>query len=664
MHRNLIRILAIGAALGAAFGAAFGAGSARAAGVPAPRDLPYPGTLQLSVDATDIEHRLFRVRESLPVRPGRLTLLYPKWLPGNHAPTGPIEALAGLVVSSGERTLEWQRDPIDMYAFHVEVPRGVTRLELAFQFVSAATVQQGRRVMTPDLLGLQWEKTLLYPAGYYARGITVAAAVTLPAGWSYGSALREQARDGATVRFAPLPLDQLVDSPLFAGRYTQRWPLAAPGAPPVFLDAFADRRSLLDASAAQLEIHRRLLREAYALFGPPPFAHYDFLLAASANFGDIGLEHLQSSEDGVSTGYFTEWDARAEERDLLAHELAHAWNGKAHRPADLWTPNYNVPMQNSLLWVYEGMTEFWGDVLATRSGLWSEAFAHDALAQAAATYQFARAGRRWRSLQDTTNQPIVRYRATPSFASWQRGTDYYTEGVLLWLDIDMRLRELSHDTRSLDDFARAFFASDTGRPVPALYGFEDVVAGLAALAPADWSALLRARLDGHGPDAPLEGLARSGWQLVFDATPSAYVASYEKREKVVQLAYSLGLEAGADTGVISEVVWDGPAFKAGLSRGQQIVAVNGRAWSDDVLRDAVRATVAGAPPLELLIRSYDEYRSVRLDYHDGARYPHLERRAGTPDRLGALLRPRVPPVPPVPPAMSAPSATPPAAASQ
>lgn len=633
MHRHLLLALLAVATLSA--------GLARSEGVPAPRDRPYPGTLQLAVDATDIEHRLFRVRESIPVRPGPLTLLYPKWLPGNHAPTGPIESLAGLLVRAGDRQLEWRRDPLDMYAFHVEVPRGAERLELSFQFASATTPAQGRRVMTPDLLGLQWEKTLLYPAGYHARGIEVAAEVTLPAGWSHASALDERARDGATVRFAPVTLEELVDSPLFAGRHARRWALGAePPAPPVHLHAFADRPSLLDANPAQVDVHRRLLHEAYALFGPPPFARYVFLVAASEHFGDIGLEHLQSSENGVSMGYFTEWDARAEERDLLAHELAHAWNGKFRRPAGLWTPNYNVPLQNSLLWVYEGMTEFWGYVLAARSGLWDEAFAREALAQAAATYQYARAGRSWRSLQDTTNQPIVRYRATPSFTSWQRGADYYTEGLLLWLDVDSRLRELSADARSLDDFARAFFATGGGRPQPPPYTFEDVVAGLNALAKQDWRGLLRTRLDGHGPDAPLEGLERSGWRLVFDARPSAYVTSYEKRENVVQLAFSLGLEAGAENGVINEVVWNGPAFRAGLSRGQQIVAVNWRSYSPGVLRDAVRAAVAGAPPLELLIRSYDQYRIVRLDYQDGARYPHLERIAGRPDRLGALFRPR------------------------
>jgi predicted metalloprotease with PDZ domain len=379
------------------------------------------------------------------------------------------------------------------------------------------------------------------------------------------------------------------------------------------------------------------------VFGPPRYTHYEFLLAVSDNFSGIGLEHRQSSENGVSAGYFTEWETDAYERDLLAHELAHSWNGKSWRPADLWTPNYNVPMQNSLLWVYEGMTEFWGDVLATRSGLWSEAFTRDALADAAATFQYARAGRRWRSLQDTTNQPIVQYAAVLSYPSWQRGTDYYTEGVLLWLDVDSRLRELSADQRSLDDFCRVFFSAAPGGALPQLYAFDDVVAALNRVAANDWRGFLRTRLDGHGPDAPLDGLKRSGWQLVFDATPSLYISSYEKNEKRVHLGYSVGLQVSADNGTISDVVWDAPAFQAGLSRGQQIIAVNGRAFTPDVLREAVRATAPDAPPLELLVKNYDSYRSVRLDYHGGARYPHLQRIAGQPDRLAALLRPRAAP---------------------
>jgi predicted metalloprotease with PDZ domain len=616
------------------------AGTAHAGGVPAPRDVPYPGTLQLAVDATDLEHRLFRVRESIPVQPGPITLLYPKWLPGNHAPTGPIEALAGLVISATGHVIEWRRDPLDMYAFHVEVPRGVSRLDLSFEFASATTSAQGRRVMTPDLLEVQWEKTLLYPAGYYARRIDIVAEVTLPTGWSHASALIEQSGAASVVRFAPTTLEQLVDSPLYAGCHTQRVQLDAGGGVPARLDVFADRISLLDIDPQQLAAHRKLLPEAYAVFGPPPFAHYDFLLAVSDNFSDIGLEHLQSSENGVSAGYFTEWDSRGEERDLLAHELTHAWNGKFRRPADLWTANYNVPMQDTLLWVYEGMTEFWGDVLATRSGLWTESFARDALAQAAATYQYARAGRRWRSLQDTTNQPIVKYRAAQSYASWQRGTDYYTEGVLLWLDVDTQLRQLSGDARSLDDFCRAFFAVHEDGSTPQLYTFDDVLSGLNAVAAYDWRSYLRARLDGHGPDAPLDGLARSGWRLVFTSAPSAYISSYEKREKLLHLGYSLGLEAGSDTGVITEVVWDGPAFQAGLSRGQQIVAVNSRAYTPEILKDAVRGATVGAAPIELLLKSYDVYRTVRLDYHGGARYPHLEHIDGQPDRLAALFRPR------------------------
>jgi len=614
--------------------------TASPAAVPPPRDLAYPGTIALAVDATDLDHRLFRVRETLPVRPGPLTLLYPKWLPGNHAPTGPIEALAGLIITAGGQRLEWRRDPVDVYAFHVDVPKGVAALELRFEYATATGASLGRYKITPDLLDLQWEKTLLYPAGYYASRINVQAEATLPPGWSYGCALEVAAADAGSVRFAPVTLERLVDSPLFAGRYARHVALAE-GERPVRLHAFADRPALVDIQPAQLEIHRRLVGEAIAALGPPRYAHYDLLLAVSDNLSGIGLEHLQSSENGVTAGYFAEWDADAYERDLLAHEFTHSWNGKYWRPADLWTPNYNVPMRTSLLWVYEGMTEFWGDVLATRAGLWSEAFARDALAYDAATFQYARAGRRWRSLQDTTSQPVVQYAPYQSFPSWQRADDYYTEGVLLWLDVDTRLRELTGERRSLEDFCRALFRAPPGAYGPVLYRFDDVVAALESVAADDWRGFLRTRLDSHGPDAPLDGLARGGWKLVFDATPSAYLAGYERQEKRVHLGFSLGMQLSAESGQVLDVVWDSPAFQAGLSRGQQLIAVNGRAYSPDVLREAVRAAGESAAPIELLVRNYDLYRTLRIDYHGGLRYPHLARLDGQPDRLGALLKARV-----------------------
>ena len=400
--------------------------------IPPPRDVPYaPGALVLQVDATDFDHRIFRVRESIPVAAGPMVLLYPKWLPGNHAPTGPIALLQGLRATADSRPLEWRRDPVDMHAFHLDVPRGVSRLDLEFQFTSPVDESQGRRTMTPDLLGVQWEKMMLYPAGYYAARIQVEPALRLPPGWNYGTALETAGRDGDTVRFRPTSLETLVDSPLFAGRHSKRLALDTRPDSPVWLNVFGDRAALIEVEDAQLAAHRDLVAECDALFGSRHFAHYDFLLAVSDNFASVGLEHHQSSENGVPAGYFTEWDDLGEYRDLLAHEVVHSWNGKFRRPAGLWTPNYNLPMRNDLLWVYEGQTEFWGDVLAARSGLWTPEFAREALARFAAEYQFQRPGRTWRSLADTTRQPIIDYAGEPPFLSWAHDTDDYTNHALL-----------------------------------------------------------------------------------------------------------------------------------------------------------------------------------------------------------------------------------------
>ena len=615
--------------------------------VAAPQDVAYPGVIALDVDLTDLDHRVFDVRERLPVvGPGPLTLLYPRWLPGNHGPTGPIQSLAGLVVTvAGEpaKRLEWQRDPVNMFAFHLDVPDGVRELELRFQFVSPATADQGRRTVTADLLGLQWEKALLYPAGHYARQVTMRPSIRLPAGWEFATAARVAARDGDRVQFEPLSLEQLVDSPVFAGRHVRRFELDADPRGPVHLNVFADRASQLEATPAQVEAHRKLVREALRLFGSRHYRHYDFLLALSENFGGIGLEHHQSSENGVDPRYFTDWAGTATVRDLLPHEYVHSWNGKFRRPADLWTPGFDVAMRNSLLWVYEGMTEYWGTVLAARSGLWSEAFTREALAHYAATFDQARAGREWRNLQDTTNQPIMAYRAPLPFTSWQRATDYYTESVLLWLDADTKLRELSRDRRSLDDFARAFFGVSDGDLGPLTYTFDDVVRALGEVAPYDWRGFLRERVDGHPAGAPLEGFARAGWRLVYRDTPSAFTRNLDAETKRTSATFSLGLSVAREAGRIVEVVWGSPAWKAGLATGSSLVAINGLAYEGDALVEALRVAKRDGQPIELLVRRDDRYRTVRIDYREGPRYPQLERIEGTPDRLGALLKSRTGP---------------------
>ena len=612
--------------------------------IPAPVDQPYPGTIELEVDLTDLDRRVFAVRERIPVAtPGPLTLRYPRWLPGNHGPTGPIQSLAGLTVEAADapgRRIAWQRDAYDMFAFHLDVPPGVAALDLRFEYLTPATPEHGRRTVTADLLGLQWEKTLLYPAGHYASRITMRPSIRLPAGWEFATAARVTARDGERVRFEPLSLEQLVDSPLFAGRHARRFELDTDARGPVVLNVFADRASQLEATPAQVQAHRDLVVQALRLFGSRHYARYDFLLALSESFGGIGLEHHQSSENAVGPGYFIDWQGSATGRDLLAHEFVHSWNGKFRRPADLWTPGFDVPMRNSLLWVYEGLTEYWGAVLAARSGLWSESLARDALAHYAASFDVARAGRQWRNLQDTTRQPIMAYRVPLPWPSWQRTTDYYTEGLLLWLDVDMRIRELTRDRRSLDDFARTFFAMRDGELGPLTYTYDDVVAALNGIAPQDWHAFLRERLDTHGPGGPLQGLERAGWRLAWRDTPSEFTRGLELEQKRHAATFSLGLVVARDGARIVEVVWGSPAFAAGLAPGATLVAVDGRAFDGEKLLEALRRAQRDGRPIELLVRRDDRYSTVTVEWRGGPRYPHLERIEGRPDRLAALLRPR------------------------
>src|SRR6202171_5516101 len=351
--------------------------------------------------------------------------------------------------------------------------------------------------------------------------------------------------------------------------------------------------------------------------------------------GGIGLEHHQSSEDGTLPGYFTEWDRSADARGLLPHEYTHSWNGKFRRPADRWTPNFNVPMRDSLLWVYEGQTQYWGFVLAARAGLLTRQQALDALAATAATYDH-RIGRDWRALQDTTNDPIAAMRRALPWRSWERSEDYYSEGQLMWLDVDTLIRERSGGQRSLDDFAKAFFGISDGSFVPSTYGFGDVVKALNSVQPYDWETFLRARLDGHGPGAPLDGVTRGGYKLVYTETPSDYFKGSETRRKVTDLTYSLGMVIGAE-GRLNGVLWEGPAYKSGLTVGTQIIAVNGVTFDADRLKRAIKDAKSSGAAIELLVKSGDRFRTVPIAYHDGLRYPRLERDGSTPTRLDQIL---------------------------
>ncbi len=601
-----------------------------------PQDRAYPGEIRIAVDASDIDRRIVRVHEILTGVGPDTVLLYPKWLPGTHAPEGPVDRFAGLRISANGAPVAWKRDPLDVYAFRVHPPAGTKSIDIDFEYLSPTSSKVADMEISRDVLFVEWNSLILYPAGYFARQIPVQASLTLPIDWKFGSALEVQSASGAQTTFKRLSLETLIDSPVYAGRYASRLDLDPGGAVPVHLDLFADRQELLAVKAEQLQAYRNLVQQAYKLYGSHHYAHYDFLYSLSDQIHQQGLEHHQSSENGSEPDSFTEWDKNASDRDLLAHEFTHSWNGKFRRPADLWTPNYNVPMQDSLLWVYEGQTQYWGEVLAARSGLWTKQQALDALAQTAAYYQ-QQAGRRWRALQDTTNDEIINPRRPMSWRDWQRYEDYYDEGRLIWLEVDTLIRERSQGKRSLDDFARAFFGIDDGSLVTVAYSFADVVKALNAVEPYDWTAFLRERLDAVARPAPLEGLRRGGYKLVYTDTPGELEKASDLERKRVSLRYSIGIVIDDKDGTVLQVAWDSATFKAKLTESAQILAVNGAAYGAEVLKDAIRSAKGTALPIELIVKTGDRYRVVAIDYHDGLRYPHLERDAAVPARLDEIL---------------------------
>lgn len=609
--------------------------------ISAPQDVPYPGVIDLKVDATDTDRHIVKVRETIPISVGGgdVVLLYPEWLPGTHAPEGPIDRFAGLKVSAGHTMLTWRRDVANAYAFHVETPAGLSALDVEFQYLSPVSEKVGVNEISSTIATLEWIELVLYPAGYYTRDIVVDASLTLPQGWDFATALEPGPEShGSDIHFARTPLETLADSPVYAGKYAAHYDLDPGGPTRVRLNVFADKASELQVSPEALAAHRALVQQAYKLYGSHHYSHYDFLFSISDLTQHQGLEHHQSSEDGVGVGYFAKYEDAAADRSLFPHEYTHSWNGKFRRPADLWTPNYNVRMRDSLLWVYEGQTEYWGEVLSARSGLRNLEQERDSLALTAAVYDNV-PGRAWRSMQDTTNDEIINPRRPLSWISYQRFEDYYDEGLLIWLDADTLIRERSHGARSLDDFAKAFFGIENGSYTPVTYTFDQLVSSLNAVEPYDWAKFLHERVDAVGTGAPLDGLKRGGFRLVYDDQANLLLKSEEGLGKFKDFTFSIGVTVNKD-GTLTGVLWDSPAFKAGLTVGMTLMAVNGAPYSDDDLIDAVRASAASPAPIELIVKTQDRFRVVHLDYHGGLRYPHLQRIEGAPDRLDAILAAR------------------------
>jgi len=609
--------------------------------VPPPQDTPYAGTIAIHVDASDRLQGIFRVQETIPVKAGALTLLYPQWIPGDHSPTGPIAMLAGLKLSANGKPIMWKRDEYNVYAFHLDVPAGVSTLDATFQYMSGRTDNEGFEI-TDRMMDMEWSKVALYPAGYFSRGITFAPSVTLAHGWQLGTALETASQSGDTTTFKPVTFNNLVDSPIYAGQYFKRVDLNPGGDAPVHLDIVADAPKYLEMTPEQLNVHRALVTQAVKLFGSHHYDHYDFLFSLSDVLGGNGTEHHQSSEDGMGADYFTAWSDNSPGRDLLAHEYTHSWNGKFRRPADLWTPNFNVPMGDSLLWVYEGQTQYWGYILTARAGMWTPQEFRDALAMEAANYDRNRPGFQWRTLEDTTNDATAARRSSLPYRSWQMSEDYYSGGQMMWLEVDAKLRALTNDHKSLDDFASAFFGVDNGSYVTKTYTFDDVVAALNGVAKYDWASFLHARVQTLNP--PLEnGIAATGWKLVYTDQESGYEKQYNSRPEpsrhLYNFAWSIGLTM-TDKGEVNDVRWDGPAFKAGVSTGATLVAVNGQTYSSDVLKSAIASARNSKTPIQLLLKYQDGYRTVPVDYHGGLQYPHLVRIEGTPDYLSQIIAPR------------------------
>ncbi len=609
--------------------------SAAAPGTASPRSA---GPIRIRVDASEVTRHVIHTRLRLPVRPGPLTLLYPKWIPGMHAPVGPVSEIAGLTIEAGGRPVPWRRDLVEMYEIYCDVPAGATALEVSLDFLPPQEPSSFQLAVSasPRVAVLNWNEVLLYPGGVPPESLVYEATLKLPPGWKCGTALPIARERAGAIEFAPAPLTTLVDSPVNMGAYTRVVRLAPDVTPAHEIDIAADSPEAAVMDSALTARYSQLVREAGALFGAYHFRDYHFLFTLSDHVSQYGLEHHESSDNRLGERALLDPDVRNGVPDLLPHEYAHSWCGKYRRPADLAAVPYLEPEKTDLLWVYEGLDMYLGWVLTARSGLITPEEARDFLAGIAAE-QDHQQGRTWRPLLDTAVSAHVSYRGGPGWAAWKRGTDYYDEGLLLWLEADALIRERTGGRRSLDVFLWSFLGGGTGRPWMTTYTFDDVVAALNAVAPYDWAAFWNERLRRVAPRAPMAGIEGDGWKLVYTDSLTSFQKALEGRHDRIKLGTSLGVVLGAE-GRVEDVIPDSPAGKAGLCPGMKLVAVNGRAWTADLLRGALKAAVKSPAPLELLTESGGFYATYKVPYHGGERDPHLVRVPGRPDYLSDLLR--------------------------
>jgi predicted metalloprotease with PDZ domain len=623
------------AILNSAFFLAISVPSIFAASTPAPQ-------ISLSVDATEAPRKIFHATMTIPAKPGTLTLYYPKWIPGEHGPTGPIQDLAGLKFSSNGKVLQWRRDLLDGWTFHVEVPAGASSVEASLDFISPAGsdggVYTGGATATDKMAVLNWNAMLLYPAGWTSDELNYSASLRLPSDWKFGTSLAVASHSGSEVKFAPVSLTMLIDGPVITGQYLKVVPLNPGQTPPAEMDVAADSAAALDAPPEVWEHYKNLITQTNALFGAQHYRDYHFLFSLSNHVAHFGLEHHESNDSRLSERSLVDPTARLLGSGLLSHEFVHSWNGKYRRPADLATPDYEKPMQTDLLWVYEGLTDYLGEMLSARMGEVTPEQFRDSLAHTAADLDHT-PGRAWRNLQDTADGVPSMQDAPREWESTRRGLDYYPEDQLTWLWADVIIRQQTHGQKTLDDFCHIFHGPPSGAPQVKTYTFDDVINTLNQVAPYDWRGFWTERLTNHGPGAPLGGIEGSGWKLVYDETRSPLVQAVEGVRDSVNAAYSIGLLIKED-GTITDTIEGLPAARAGIGPGMKVVAVNGRKFSKEVLKDALQAGKNSSAALELLVENTEYYKTYKLDYHDGEKFPHLVRDESKPDLLSDIIKAR------------------------
>jgi len=595
--------------------------------------------ITIRVDATDVPAHLLHAHLSIPATPGPLALFYPKWIPGEHGPTGPIVGLSGLRFSANGAPVAWTRDPVEMYEFHVDVPAGASALEVDLDYLvpPPGTNFTAGASASPRLAVMSWNTVLLYPQTSHSDALQYDATLRIPSGWKYATALETRSSASSDIRFETVSLTTLVDSPVQMATNLKNIDLPNGTGLRHTMNLASENAFALETPNDFATRYSRLVDEATALFGANHYRHYDWLFTLSNQVEHFGLEHHESSDDRTAEDAITDEESRKWVCTLLAHEFVHSWNGKYRRPAGLATSSYEKPMNGELLWVYEGLTTYLGELLPYRSGLLTAEEYRDQVASNAAEMT-EHVGRTWRPLLDTAVAAQFLYGSGAAGSSWRRSVDFYPEGSLIWLDVDMTIRSLTAGKRSLDDFCRAFYGGASGHPELKPYTFDDLVNALNAVAANDWRSFLNQRLTSTSPTPPLGGIESAGWRLIYNDQPNLAIQHYEHANKTLDINDSLGFTV-RENGQISDVIPNSPAAKAGIVSGSKLIAVNGRRFSKDALRDVVKASSKSTTPIELIVESGEFYTTARIAYTGGIRYPHLERVTGKADLLEVLGKP-------------------------